>query len=292
MTIFQATILGIVQGFTEWLPISSTAHLRIVPALAGWEDPGSAFTAVIQLGTMLAVLVYFGRDLSRAFGGWIRGLAGGDAARTPESRLGWAIAIGTVPIVIVGVLFEKSIKSDWRSLYVIAGSLILVGLVLLLAEKVGKHTKRLEDVNLWSGLWVGLWQAVALIPGASRSGSTISGALFAGFDRPTAARFSFLLSVPSILAAGLKELVDERQAILGQSLAPVIVATIVSFVVGYASIAFLMRYLQTRSTLVFVVYRVALGLLLLVLLQQGVLQPTESARTHPAAASAASHVPS
>lgn len=292
MTILQATILGIVQGFTEWLPISSTAHLRIVPALAGWEDPGSAFTAVIQLGTMLAVLVYFGRDLGRAFFGWIRGLAGGEAAKTPESRLGWAIAIGTVPIVIVGVLFEKSIKSDWRSLYVIAGSLILVGLVLLLAEKVGKHTKRIEDVNLWSGLWVGLWQAVALIPGASRSGSTISGALFAGFDRPTAARFSFLLSVPSILAAGLKELVDERQAILGQSLAPVIVATIVSFVVGYASIAFLMRYLQTRSTLVFVVYRVALGLLLLVLLQQGVLQPTEPARTHPAAASAASHVPS
>jgi len=271
--VIEAILLGIVQGITEWLPISSTAHLRIVPALLGRPDPGAAFTATIQLGTLLAVLVYFGRDLIRIFVGWCRGLRGGEAARREEARLGWAIVVGTVPIVVCGMLFQHWIKNDLRSLYVIASSLIGMGLVMAVAERVGRRTKGLDRLGVAAGLWIGVWQAIALIPGASRSGSTISGGLFAGFDRETAARFSFLLSVPSVLAAGLKELKDEWTEIVGLHLTPVIVASLVSFVVGYGSIAFLMKYLQTRSTVVFVVYRVLLGVAILVLLQQGLLKP-------------------
>ncbi len=272
MDILKAVVLGIVQGLTEWLPISSTAHLRIVPALLGWDDPGAAFTAVIQIGTLLAVLIYFSADLGRAFKGWIGSMNNRDVG-TFDARLGWAILIGTVPVIICGVLFQRHIREDWRSLYIIAYSLIGMGLVLLLAEAAGSRTKNLEAITARGGLLIGLWQAIALIPGASRSGSTISGGLFYGFDRPSAARFSFLLSVPSVFAAGLKELYDERAVIFGQSLAPVLVATIVSFVVGYFTIAFLLKFLQTHSTLVFIVYRIGLGVLLLLMLYQGRLQP-------------------
>lgn len=286
MDLIKAVVLGVIQGFTEWLPISSTAHLRVVPALFGWSDPGSAFTATIQLGTLLAVLIYFGSDLWGAFAGWLRGLRGGAAARTKEARLGWAIFLGTIPIVVCGVLFERSITGPWRSLNVIATMLIVMGVVLLIAERTGRRNLMMGDVRPLHGLWVGLWQAISLIPGSSRSGSTMSGALLAGFDRPTAARFAFLMSVPSILAAGVKEAYDERHAILGQQLGPVLVATLVSFVVGYASIAWLMRYLQTRGNLIFVVYRIALGIALLILVQTGVLQangdppPTRAEAAH------------
>lgn len=273
MGLIEAILLGIVQGITEWLPISSTAHLRIVPALLGRPDPGAAFTATIQLGTLLAVLVYFGKDIARIFVGWCKGFAGGKAVGTEEARLGWAIFVGTLPIVVGGLLFQHWIKNDLRSLYVIAGSLIGMGIVMAIAERVGQRTKGLDRLGVGAGLWIGIWQAIALIPGASRSGSTISGGLFAGFDRETAARFSFLLSVPSVLAAGLKELKDEWSAIVGLQLTPVIVAALVSFVVGYASIAFLMRFLQTKSTLVFVIYRIVLGVAILVMLSQGVLRP-------------------
>lgn len=276
MDLIKAVVLGVIQGFTEWLPISSTAHLRVAPALLGWDDPGSAFTATIQLGTLLAVLIYFGRDLLGAFTGWLRGLRGGEAARTNEARLGWAIFVGTIPIVVCGLAFEDSIKGPWRSLNVIATMLIVMGVILLIAERAGKRRLEMADVRPVHGLWVGLWQAISLIPGSSRSGSTMSGALFAGFDRPTAARFAFLLSVPSILAAGVKEAYDERHAILGQQLGPVLVATLVSFVVGYASIAWLMRYLQTHGNLIFVVYRIALGIVLLILVQAGVLSATDA----------------
>ena len=275
MDILKAIIYGIVQGITEWLPISSTAHLRVVPALAGWEDPGAAYTAVIQLGTLLAVLIYFRKELAMAFTGWAASLIHADQRGTPEAKMGWAIFVGTIPIVICGVLFKDAIEGSLRSLYVISVSLIVVGLLMLVAEKFGKQNRRLGDVRIIDGLIVGCCQAVALIPGASRSGSTLVGGLFSGFDRATAAKFSFLLSVPSIFAAGLKEFWSYRDQIMGDQLVPIIVATVVSFIVGYATIAFLLNYLAKRSTAVFVGYRIALACLLLVLLQTGKLDPMQ-----------------
>lgn len=276
ISILQAVVYGIIQGLTEWLPISSTAHLRVAPALLGWKDPGSAFTAVIQLGTILAVLIYFAKDLGRAIGGWFGSLTG-KGKDTLEARIGWGVFWGTLPIVILGFVFKNQIKSEAvRSLYVVASTLIIMGVGMLVAEKLGKQKRGFEQLTTKDGIVVGLWQALALIPGMSRSGSTITGGLFAGLDRPTAARFSFLLSVPSIVAAGLYELIDERKHIMGANLAPTLVATVVSFVVGYASIALLMKYLQRRGITVFVVYRIVLGILLLILVQQGKLPASEA----------------
>ncbi len=266
MGLIEAIVLGLVQGLTEFLPISSTAHLRIVPSLLGWPDPGAAFTATIQLGTLLAVLIFFRNDLYRVLSGMIR--------REPvESKIGLGIAIGTLPVVILGLAGKDFIEGSLRSLYVIAGSLIIMGLVLLLAERAGKRTRSFEDLTTKDGVIIGLWQAVALIPGASRSGSTISGALFCGLDRPTAARFSFLLSVPSIFAAGVYEAYKYRHDLFGQALVPTLVSTLVSFVVGYGSIAFLIAFLQKSSTTVFVIYRCVLGVAILALLLSGVLDP-------------------
>lgn len=276
MDVVQAIVYGIVQGITEWLPISSTAHLRIVPALMGWPDPGAGFTAVIQLGTVLAVLIYFWKDLGKALKAWFLSLRG-IGRDTPDAKMGWAVFVGTVPIIVLGFSLKDLIKSDQtRSLYVIVATLIGMGVLMLIAEKVGKRTREIGSVEPKDGLLVGLFQCLSLIPGMSRSGSTITGAFFAGFDAPTAARFSFLLSFPSILAAGLYELYEERSYLQGERLAPTLVATVVSFVVGYASIAFLIRYLQRRGIGVFVGYRIALGLLLLFLVQSGRIEAVDS----------------
>lgn len=275
MGLIEALILGIVQGLTEFLPISSTAHIRILPALLGWPDPGAAFTAVIQIGTLLAVLIYFRRDLAAAFSGWARSLWSRQSRGTPESRMGWAILVGTLPIVVFGFGFKHQIETGLRSLYVIAWALIGMGVVLWLAERIGNRRRSLESVSPKDGLWVGLWQAIALIPGASRSGSTIAGALFGGFDRATAARFSFLLSVPAIFAAAVLSLKEHASSLMGEQLPAVIVANLAAFVSGYWSIAFLIRFLQTRSITIFVLYRVILGIVILALLANGVLDPLE-----------------
>lgn len=277
MDLIQAIIYGLVQGITEWLPISSTAHLRILPALLGWKDPGAAFTAVIQLGTAASVLVYYRSELSKAFVGWVRGFGGGP--KDVDARTGWAIVWGTVPIVLAGVLLKSQIESpEMRSLYVIAATLILMGLVMVAAERFSRKERNLGSITTRDGWVVGLWQALALIPGMSRSGSTISGALFRNFDRAAAARFSFLLSVPSVIAAGLKEAYDARSSLLGVSLAPTLVATAVAFVAGYASIAFLIRFLRRHGLGAFAVYRIALGVALLVLIWLQVLSPMQGAR--------------
>jgi undecaprenyl-diphosphatase len=269
----EAVVYGLLQGLTEFLPISSTAHIRIAPALMGWQDPGAGFTAVIQLGTVLAVLIYFAKDLANALVGWAKSLAG-KHRDTVDARMGWAIFFGTIPIVVFGVLGQDAIKGSLRSLWVVAGSLIFMGILMAVAESVAKKSRPIESVKATDGWIVGLWQAVALIPGMSRSGSSITGALFSGFDRQTAARFSFLLSVPSVLAAGVKELYDERDHLLnGDMLMPTLVATLVSFAVGYASIAFLMKFLQRNGILPFVAYRIALGLILIALLATGTLDP-------------------
>lgn len=268
MNLLQATVYGVVQGLTEFLPISSNAHLRIVPELFGWADPGAAFTAEIQLGTVAAVLLYFRRDLVSAFRGWARSLRTRDLS-PPEARVGWAVFIGTIPIVVFALLFKDAIEGPLRSLWVISGALIVMGAIMLLAERYGNKARTESAVTIKDGLVVGLWQMLALIPGMSRSGSTIAGALFANFDRSTAARFSFLLSVPSITAAGLYQAYKERHALAGDLLLPTIVGTVVSFAVGYAAISWLIPFVAKRGIRPFVTYRIALGAILLILVGTG-----------------------
>jgi undecaprenyl-diphosphatase len=282
MSLWEAFVLGVVQGLTEFLPISSTAHLAIVPALAGWGDPGPAFTAVIQLGTLVAVLFYFRADIVRIARATLQGLFSGQPLSTLDSRMGWMIILGTVPIVVLGLTLKKHIESTFRSLYVISGSLIGLAIVLAIAEywlrrrqAAGIEPKQLENVTFVDAAIIGLAQAVALVPGSSRSGVTITGGLFCGLSRETAARFSFLLSLPSIFAAGVFELYHERAELFASqsNAAALVVATVVSGIVGYASIAFLLGYLKSHSTWLFIVYRLLLGGALLVLLSKGVLMP-------------------
>ena len=275
-------MLGIVQGLTEFLPISSTGHLRIVPALVGWDDPGAAFTAVTQLGTMAAVVIYFRDDLFRIGMSWLGSLrslrdgsSGSIRARFTRldlnARLGWYILFATIPIGIFGLAFKDQIENGARDLYLIGSAMIVGGLVLLAADEVGKRDRGIEQVNARDGAAVGLAQTLALVPGVSRSGATISAGLFMGLDRTTAARFSFLLSVPAVVLSGLFELAgilsgSEKQDV---STAKLAIATVLAFVVGYAAIAWLLRYLTSHSTIVFVVYRLILGSLVLVLVGTG-----------------------
>ncbi|MDA0166956.1 undecaprenyl-diphosphate phosphatase [Solirubrobacter ginsenosidimutans] len=268
MDAFQAIVLGIVQGLTEFLPISSTAHLRIVPAFAGWEDPGSAFTAVVQLGTMLAVLIYFRDDLWRILTTWLRSLRDPSLRGELDARMGWYIGLGTIPIAIFGFIFKDQIESGGRDLYLIGTALIVMGLVLLYAEHVAKLNRDLSEITGKDAALMGFAQALALIPGVSRSGSTITGGLFAGFDRESAARYSFLLSIPAVVLSGLFELRKIGDP-GGAGLAPTVIATVLAFIVGYASIAWMLRWLTSHSTLVFVIYRVGLGALVLVLTAAG-----------------------
>ncbi|HEX2577235.1 MAG TPA: undecaprenyl-diphosphate phosphatase [Aquihabitans sp.] len=269
MSTFEAIVLGIVQGLTEFLPISSSGHLRIVPALFGWEDPGTAFTAVIQLGTMAAVVLYFRRDLWRITTAWLASLR--DPARRSDldARMGWYLIVATIPIGIFGLLFEDQIESGARDLRLIATMLIVMGLVLLVAER-SVRSKTLEDVSTKDGVAIGLAQSLALVPGVSRSGATISAGLFLGFTRDSAARFSFLLSIPAVVLSGLFSLKDVGAGD-GPGAVPTVLATVVSFGVGYAAIAWLLKFLVSHSTRVFVAYRVALGALLLVLLATNVI---------------------
>ena len=271
MRAIEAIVLGVVQGLTEFLPISSTAHLRLVPAFFGWEDPGAAFTAVIQLGTVAAVLVYFRDDLVRIGRAWLRSLRDPAARRTLDARLGWYIGLGTIPIVVFGVLFEDEIEGGARDLYLIAAALIVFGLVLLAVDLTSRRHRDIESLDARDGAVIGLAQAVALLPGVSRSGATLTAGLALGLDRTAAARYSFLLSVPAVVLSGVFELQDIGGH--GAASAPATaLATLLSFVVGYASIAFLLRFLATHSTAVFVAYRVALGALVLVLAGAGAIR--------------------
>jgi undecaprenyl-diphosphatase len=255
MTLLQVIVLGLVQGLTEFLPISSTAHLYVVPQLLGWVKPSTAFVAVIQLGTLAAVFLYFWRDI----------LTITRDALTGKSALGWMIAVGTIPVVALGLLFKKQISSTLTGLPVIAWAMIGLAGLLALAEWVAKKHRTMGQVGWLDAVVVGCAQAVALIPGSSRSGCTITGGLFLGFEREAAARFSFLLSLPAVAAAGLYELFKERHELLAtpDHVHDLVIATVVSFVVGYASIAFLLGYLKKHTTWVFIVYRLALGVFLL-----------------------------
>lgn len=265
----QAVVFGIVQGLTEFLPISSSGHLFLVPGLLGWSDPGAGFTAVIQLGTILAVLIYFRADLARVLGGWIKSWSDKSLRQSPEARIGWAVAWGTVPITLAGLALEKMIDSEFRTGYVVAGTLVAFGILLAVAEKAGSQARTLDDVTVADGLKIGLWQCLALVPGSSRSGCTLTGGMFAGLDRPAAARFSFLLSIPAIVLSGAYKLVKDRHELLASGTGPTLVATALSFFVGLWAISFLMKFLQTRSTMPFVAYRVLLGLVVFALVLAG-----------------------
>jgi undecaprenyl-diphosphatase len=270
VSIFEAIVLGVVQGLTEFLPISSSGHLRIVPAFFGWDDPGSAFTAVIQLGTMAAVLLYFRADLWNIARAWVREIRLPYRRRSHEANLGWFIILGTIPIGIFGLVFNNQIEDGARSLYLIGTMLILFSFVMLAADRIGSLARPIEHINARDGLWIGLAQALALIPGVSRSGATISAGLLRGFDRAAAARYSFLLSVPAVVLSGL----FEARKIGGEGavgIAPTLVATLLAFVTGYVAIAWLLRYLTTHTLTLFIAYRIPLGVLVLGLAAAGVI---------------------
>jgi undecaprenyl-diphosphatase len=274
VTVLEAIVLGLVQGLTEFIPISSTAHLRIVPALLGWEDPGAAASAVIQIGTLLAVLIYFRGDIVRMTAAFFRGLV----HRTPfadlDARLAWYIIAGSVPIVVLGLAFQDFIETGVRSLWLISGSLIVLALLLGVAEVVAARKERLrgeDEITFADAMAIGLGQSLALVPGVSRSGSTIMTGLFRGLSHAAAARFSFLLSIPAIFGSGMYELVAERDHLAGLGWGPILVAILVAFISGWASIWFLIRYLRTHTTGVFIWYRIALGIAMLVLLSRGIL---------------------
>jgi undecaprenyl-diphosphatase len=266
MSIFEAIVLGVVQGLSEFLPVSSTAHLRIVPAFVGWKDPGAAFTAVIQLGTMAAVLLYFRADIWRIARTWLTSLRVPERRGELDARLGWYLILGTIPIGVFGLIFKDQIESGARDLYLIGATLIVLGLVLGWADAVGRKDRGIETIETRDGAFVGVAQALALVPGVSRSGATITAGLLRGLNRPAAARFSFLLSVPAVVLSGLFEL---RHAGGKAGAAALVTSTVLAFVTGYVSIAFLLRYLTTHSVSVFVVYRVALGAIVLALVAAG-----------------------
>ncbi len=284
MSWIEAIILGIVQGATEFLPISSTAHLRVVPALMGWPDPQAAFSAVIQCGTLVAVVIYFRRDLQQIANSWFRDLLAGQPLRTAPAREGWMILIGTLPIVIVGLVLKKQIESTFRSLYVVAGALFGFGLVMLAAEAFAwwrrsrQPAREIEALHAGDAAAMGLAQALALVPGVSRSGATISAGLAAGLSREAAARFSFLLSLPAIFAAAMLELVKARHELLASAddAGKLLLATVVAGLVGYAAIAWLLAYVRRHTTAVFVVYRWLLAGLLLWWLSTGRLTPLDT----------------
>jgi undecaprenyl-diphosphatase len=273
---FEAVVLGLVQGLTEFLPISSSAHLRIVGEAFGWDDPGAAFTAITQIGTELAVLLYFRRDIGRIIVAWLGSLAGrrkGD----PDARMGWLIIVGSIPIVVLGLLFQDRIETTLRDLRIVAIALVAFSLILYWADRVGRKKRELGDLTVGHGVAFGFAQAMALIPGVSRSGGTITMGLFLGYSRAAAARYSFLLAVPAVLGSGFFQAYEALTGdVAGETVAwgPTIVATVIAFAVGLSVIAWLLRYLDRGSFTPFVVYRVLLGLLVLALVGTGVLNPT------------------
>ena len=269
--LLKAVVLGTLQGLTEFLPISSSAHLRIFPELFGWGDPGAAFTAVIQIGTELAVLIYFRQDIWRIATTWLRSLYRPEFRGHLDSRMGWYIIIGSLPIVVLGIVLKDVIERDFRNLWIIGVTLIVLGIILGVADRVSSDDKVIKELSLRDAVLMGAAQACALVPGVSRSGATISMGRFLGYEREAATRYAFLLAIPAVVGAGLFTLPDIGDGDNAYGWGPTLVATVVSFIVGYAAIAWLLRYVSTRSYLPFVLYRIGLGTLTLVLLGVGVL---------------------
>ncbi|WEV79492.1 undecaprenyl-diphosphate phosphatase [Janibacter cremeus] len=272
MDYLTALILGLVQGLTEFLPISSSAHISIVGQLIGQDDPGAAFTAITQLGTETAVLIYFWRDIVTIIRQWCLALVGKVPQSDPDVRMGWLVIAGSIPIGVLGLLFKDQIETDLRSLWITATMLLVFALVIMVAERVGRQERRLTELTWKHGIFYGLWQALALVPGVSRSGGTIAGGLFMGYTREAAARYSFLLAIPAVLASGGLQVVEVLRGEAegsGANWGPIWAATAVAFAVGYAVIAWFMRYITTHTFTPFMVYRIVLALGLFALLGTG-----------------------
>lgn len=275
MTWFQALVLGLVQGLTEFLPVSSSAHIRIVSELWFGGDAGASFTAVIQLGTELAVVIYFAKDIGRLIAAWFRGLFSAAARTDPDYKIAWYVIIGSVPISLLGVLFKDEIRTGLRNLWITAIVLMVFAVFLAIADETARQ--RRDSLTMKDSVIMGFAQAMALIPGVSRSGGTLTAGLFIGLKREAATRYSFLLAIPAVFGAGLfsiPDVLDRSGPGLQASVPQTIAATVVSFVVGYACVAWLLRYVSKHSFMVFVWYRIALGALLTGLLATGVVSPT------------------
>ncbi|MET8786549.1 undecaprenyl-diphosphate phosphatase [Streptomyces sp. NPDC004589] len=284
MSWLESLILGLVQGLTEFLPVSSSAHLRLTAAFAGWKDPGAAFTAITQIGTEAAVLIYFRKDIANIVSAWFRSLFDKEMRQDHNAKMGWLVIVGSIPIGVLGVTLKDQIEGPFRDLRITATMLIVVGVIIGVADRLaardetgGRHRaamqrKTLENLNTKDGLVYGLCQAMALIPGVSRSGATISGGLFLGYQREAAARYSFLLAVPAVLASGVFELKDAAES--GHvSWGPTLLATVIAFASGYAVIAWFMKFISSKSFMPFVWYRIALGVAIIALVTAGVLSP-------------------
>ena len=275
MDLLEAVILGIIQGITEFLPISSTGHLTVAGRIMGListENPEhwTAFIAVIQLGTLVSILIYFWKDIWNILNDFSKDNITSRvkySAQSTNSKLGWMIIIGTIPVVIIGFSFKHVIEGEFtKNLYVIAYSLVLLAVILAIAEKKAKFKKEMKDITMKDAIIIGFSQSLALIPGSSRSGTTITGGLFMGLTRETAARFSFLLSIPAVFASGMLELVQALKYIQGDMITNLVVSTIVSGISGYVAIDFLLKYLKKNSTFLFIYYRIAAGVFILILL--------------------------
>ncbi len=272
LEILKAILLGVVQGLTEFLPVSSTAHLRVIPSFFGWGDIGASYTAVMQVGTMMAIILYFRNDLMNMLKSTLLSLKTRDF-NSKDTKLFIMIILGTIPIVILGFLLKDFIRHEFRNMYVVASSLIFFSLVLWIADRYTKKTVNMEKLGYVDGLIIGFFQALALIPGASRSGSTISGAFFRNMTREDAARFSFLLSIPAVLLSGTYELFSQRAELMraDSAILSLVIATIVSGVVGYWSIGFLLSFIKKHSMNLFVIYRILFGILIIILLSTKVI---------------------
>lgn len=269
---FEALVLGIVQGLTEFLPISSSAHVSIVGRFFG-SDPGAFFTAVTQLGTELAVVVYMRRDIATLASAWWRSLSSREARKDPNARVAWLVLLGSLPIIVLGLIFEDLITTSLRSLWVTCAALAGFAIVLAVADRRARNTRTVQELTWKHALTLGGWQALALIPGVSRSGGTVTGGLFLGYTREAAVRFSFLLALPAVFGSGfygLYKSLTEESATIG-TLGPTLLATVVSFVVGYATIRWLLRYIASHTFTIFVWYRLALAAVLAALLATGVI---------------------
>jgi undecaprenyl-diphosphatase len=275
MDLIQSVVLGAVQGLTEFLPISSTAHLRVIPALLGWSDPGVTFSAIIQLGSVIAVLAYFARDLVSIARGFFQSIAKKDYT-SQDVRIVGAIVLGTIPICVLGLAFKHLLEDEHgplRALIVIGGASIVMAILLFIAEKIGSRTREIKDIGGRDGFLIGLGQAMAIIPGCSRSGSTLTAALLLGLKREDAARFSFLLGIPAIVLSGLLELKTALQkGLTGDSTSGLLIGLAVATVVSYAAIWWMLKYLKNHSTMVFIIYRLIFGVAVIALSSQGIIR--------------------
>jgi undecaprenyl-diphosphatase len=269
----EALVLGVVQGLTEFLPISSSAHQSIVGQFFGGQDPGAAFTAITQLGTESAVIIFFRHEIWLIIRSWAGSLVGRAPRNIPETRMGWLVIIGSIPIVVLGLLFQDAIDTTFRNLWITAAMLAGFGLVIGLADWFARNIRPLESLTWRDGLLYGLAQSLALIPGVSRSGATIAAGLGMGYQRVAAAKYSFLLAIPAVVGSGLFKLTDIANDPVEPAWGPIALATVISFVIGYAVIAWLLRYVSTHSFGPFVVYRIVLACVVAVLLVTGVLEP-------------------